>query len=427
MNSSNGTYLFRIPLIVFLFAFLFLKYVLQLFPGIGASVLLSELHHSGLYFGFLGAGYFYMYLAFQVPAGIIIDRYPLMRVVTSSSVICFLGAFLFLFSHTFVMMFMARMLMGLGAAFATVAYMKVAATYFSKKWFTRFSGLFGTACMGGAGTTLLVLGAADQAHGFEYILRMITFFSAAMVLIALLFWVSTTHDKKAKILKGTIFGTLKKIIVKPNNIFLLLYGGLSFSPVPIFGGLWGIGYLTKIHHLSAAAAHFSVSMMFYGFAAGGLLVALCCPPLAQQKRWMIGGILLAVILFGLLVYCPTLGLTPTAIAILMAGIGLCNSVFLLSYSMARQLNPVVIAGTVIAVLNMGDPLFGGIGEPFMGYIFDFFTKHAFSMAAYQAAFSILIAYWLFSCLFASFVRVRKSPPVLESDAPVELIPIANDF
>lgn len=103
-----------------------------------------------------------------------------------------------------------------------------------------------------------------------------------------------------------------------------------------------------------------------------------------------------------------------------------RSVFLLSYSMVRQLNPVAIAGTVIAVLNMGDPLFGGIGEPSMGYIFDFFTKNAFSMAAYQAAFSILIVYWLLSCLFASFVRIQKSPAVLE-DAPAELIPITNDF
>lgn len=416
MQNRKGYEIFRVSLVVFLLLFLFLKYTMQLFPAVSATTLLARTHHSATDLGLLGGAFFYTYLAFQIPAGVLVDHFPLMKSVLVSLFFCFLGVLVFLISSSFEAMFMGRMLMGLGAAFATVCYMKAAAMYFSDRWFLRLSGFFGTACMGGAGTTLLLFGAIDEFYGFSFMMKSIALFSAIMFVLSILFFLADKkHSQKPNNIKQKANINLKqivndslKIVTKRNNILLFLYNGLSFAPVAIFGGLWGVNYFVNMHHFSVGQAHLATSLLFYGFAFGGPLLAFICRDIHDQKRYMMLGILVSACLFAMLVFLPNATFSVMSINVLMFAIGFFNSPFLFSYSLVKKLNSAVVLATVIAIVNMGDPFFGGIGEPVMGYIFDHFGNGLHSNAAYHAAFSLLIVYWLCSCVSAFFIRLKPN-------------------
>lgn len=147
-------------LILLLASFLlFYKYLLQVFPSVITDELMSAFQLSGAGLGNLAACFFYSYLLVQLFSGYLVDRFNLKYIIASSVLISALGAFLFGASENFTLAVTGRMLMGAGAAFATVGYMKVAAVYFPPQRFALVSGLLTLGVMLGA-----VFGEAPLAH-----------------------------------------------------------------------------------------------------------------------------------------------------------------------------------------------------------------------------------------------------------------------
>ncbi len=427
INKSNQSLYFKTGLTLLLFLFLVLKYVLQLFPGISSQTLLHFSGGSATKLGLLGAAYLYSYLAFQIPAGFFVDHYDLLKTILLALFICFMGGILFIITHDFYILFLGRVMMGIGASFATVAYMKAAATFFSERWFTRLSGIFGAACMGGAGSTVLLLGTINTHFGYEALITSILIFSTLMVIggLTLYFYQKITMQQNnlvnATRKKRTLALQVKLAINKQsikNNLLLLLYGGLSFSPMVIFGGLWGTHYFTKIQHLTTEQAHITVSCLFYGFAVGGPILTYAFSKARQQKHMMITGVIICAILFSIMLFSKPGTLGVIMLMTLMSLIGFFNSAFLFSFTIARHVNNIASVGLVIAIINMGDPLFGGIGEPLMGHAFDHYGGANFSVLAYHIAFSLLLLYWVSSALIAYFIKLPNKTQFDSQKAPI---------
>ena len=395
--------------IFWLIGFMFLKYILQFIPGLGVDYLRKTFSLSAQQVGFLAGSYFYAYLLLQVPAGIILDHFKVSKVAFTAILLCLASIILFGVKPSFSQMMVSRALMGTGIAFATVSYMRAASLYFSIETFSRLSGFFGAACMGGAGLTILVLGWFFEVYGWNNLLILTACFSSVLILFGLYFIHKEnnyykTHEllvNKASFSPKNLAKNIWQIIKRKDNVLLVLYNGLSFAPIAVFGGLWGKSYFINTFHLSTDSASTIVSCLFYSYALGALTLFNLMRTLKQQKMLMVIGIAVSLVLFTYLTQMLNHSATFSTLLILMCLIGFFASGFMGSYSMANALNPATHIATAIAIINMGDPIFGGIAEPLMGRIID--AHHG----DYQASMYVLITYWVGAIVFGAMIRVKR--------------------
>ncbi len=403
-------------LIFFLSAcFLFYKYVLQVSPSVMAPELMHTFSLSGTLLGVLAGSYFYTYLIMQIPSGILLDRFGPRKISTIAIFLCALGILIFSQTHSFYIACLARMMIGFGAAFGTTSYMKLASRWFPASYFPILSGFFGTACMLGAGSAGGPLALLVNHLGWRGALFICAI--AGFILTALFFLIIRDRPKNHSghtpdATEKFDWRALFKIFKNKSNWALIAYGGLAFTPASVFGGLWGVPYLMASENLSRVTAASMTSLTFFGFAAGGLLIGLVAKWIPRLVLLMATGTFLAMIFLGVILYCPDL---PKALlSILIFLFGFCSSSFLLSYSVARNINSLAIIGTVIGVINMGDPLCGSFAEPMIGEILDLNwsgelinNTRVFSTHAYHLGLSVLLGYALLALLCCLFIKDKK--------------------
>ena len=144
-------YAFYPVLVVILCAgFLFYKYVLQVSPSIMTHQLMRGFRVNGAGLGNLAATFFYAYFITQLFVGILLDKYSVRLLSALAILISGLGACLFAGTHSLFLAGIYRAMMGFGAAFATVCYLKTTAVWFKPNQFAFISGLLATAAMLGA-------------------------------------------------------------------------------------------------------------------------------------------------------------------------------------------------------------------------------------------------------------------------------------
>lgn len=379
-------------LMSWLVVFLLAKYAAQFLPGIGLSYLHHHFHFHAETIGLIAASYFYPYLLLQVPAGIIIDHCRLSVVLCVAMLCCALGMTGFAVAQNFSALMISRALMGAGFAFATVAYMRAAQDYFHSNDFHRLSGAFGTICMGGSGLIIMLCGWVYDQYGWHNLLVALSIIAWVMLILGVGFYF---FERKQTSLQSTsafnlnqTFSQVATILKSRNNWLLLAFNGLAFSPVAVFGGLWGKGYLEHAFSLSSDHATWATSTLFYGYALGGVSLPYVFASLKQQKQWMVGGITVALGIFLYMLYGldPRCGFWP--LVCVLSLIGFAASAFLASYTITRATNAYAAIATAIAIVNMGDPLFGAIAEPLMGKIMDM------THGNYSDGMLVLVVYWV---------------------------------
>ena len=86
--------------------------------------------------------------------------------------------------------------------------------------------------------------------------------------------------------------------------------------------------------------------------------------------------------------------------------GLGTGAFMLGFWVGKEFNSLILAGSIVAMINTGDAIFGAISEPSIGGLLDMFSTQntwggtpIFFAIDYQMAFFILPVYLLVaSCL-----------------------------
>ena len=91
--------------------------------------------------GILGGAFFYSFTLLQIPMGPMLDRIGPRIVVSASSFIGALGAFLFASGNSFFMVFLGRILIGVGMSSVLMGSMKVFILYFPPERFATLVGI----------------------------------------------------------------------------------------------------------------------------------------------------------------------------------------------------------------------------------------------------------------------------------------------
>ncbi len=413
-TQSKLSYPFRAWMIWLLSAlFMFYKYALEVSPSVMTSTLMTAFDISGAALGNLAACYFYAYLLFQIPAGMLLDRFGPRKTTMLAIIVCSVGGLIFAHADTLLGAGIGRFLTGAGAAFAAVNCLKLIANWFLARQFAFMTGLMMSLAMLGAVGGQAPLAAFIEAIDWRDAMELI---GIAGVVLAAIFWFivrdrAPDHKRERNITSPTIpiFKSLRQIFKNPQSWWLSIYSGFAFAPVMVFGGLWGVAFAAEAFSLSHSIAAQSVSMIFIGFAIGAPIFGWFSDRLGRRKVVMFWGTLISLIAISAIIYLP--GLSSSLLTFLLFLFGFSISSFLLCFTMIREITLPVLAGTVIGFMNAFDALFGAFSDPLTGKFLDMTWDgklldgaRVFSVESYKIAFLTLPIYLIIALISMLWIK-----------------------
>ena len=426
-QTKSKNFIFHAWVIWFLSAFfMFYKFALEVSPSVMTSTLMSTFNISGTALGNLAACYFYAYLILQIPAGLLLDKFGPRKVTTIAIAICALGSFVFARADSLLIASAGRFLTGAGAAFAAVNCLKLIVNWFPLKQFAFMTGLMMTVAMlgavGGQAPLSSFIEAFDWRHAIEII-------GIAGLVLAFVFWLvvrdkpaSHTTEKNIAVSRLSLFASVKKVLANRQSWWLSIYSGFAFAPVMVFGGLWGVSFISEAYELSSNMAAQTVSLIFIGFAVGAPVFGWFSDWLGRRKIVIFWGTFLALITISIVIYAPDISLSFVTLLLFLFGFFI--SSFLLCFTMIREINLPILAATAIGFMNAFDALFGAFSDPLTGKFLDMGWDgrlvdgaRAFSVTAYKIAFLTLPAYLIISLLSILKIKETYCKPSTPSSLP----------
>ncbi|HLF66297.1 MAG TPA: MFS transporter, partial [Gammaproteobacteria bacterium] len=330
--------------------FLFYKYVLQIYPSTITEQLMLEFNLSGAGLGNLAATFYYSYIITQFFVGVILDKYSTRWLTSLAIFLCALGTFWFSQTDSLSSAQLARALMGIGVAFATVAYMKVAATWFAPQQYAFISGLLATAAMAGAVFGQAPLSYAIKHFGWRDSLLSVGIAGFILAFFFLIFVRDKPHSTHHE--HHVTFKEIVAVFKNKQNWLLTFYCGLAFTPIAVFGGLWGNPFLQSAYHVSKTEAATLVSIVFIGLGLGSPLLGIISDRLGDRRHIMFYCTLISCIAISLVLYWHTM---PTWVLIgLLFIFGFALGAFMIVFAIGKETNNPALTATVLAMINASD-------------------------------------------------------------------------
>lgn len=362
MSAPTTSYLKKSlsPWIICFSAALFFAYELMqlhLFNAI-SPMLLKAFNIGTGKFGTLSSTYLLADVIFLLPAGIILDRFSLRRVILCALCLCVLGTFGFGLSQTYVQACLCHFLSGIGNAFCFLSCMLLVSQWFPKKRQALVIGLV---------VTIGLFGGIIAQTPFSYLAQAFTWRQALFIdgLIGILiFGIVFAFVKDAKQASTQsaaeqipFFQGIKLSLANRQNILCGLYTGLMNLPIMIIGAVWASLFLTQVHHTSLSMASFIASMICFGTIVGSPLFGWISDTFQQRTPLMLFGAFTSLIVFSLIFLIPH----PSnyQLVTLFFLLGFFSSTQVLGYPTITESNPPHLTGTamgIAAVIIMGLPM-----------------------------------------------------------------------
>lgn len=342
--------------------------------------------------GQLFSMYFYANFLFLFPAGNLLDRYSTRKLMLISLSITTIGAFVFAAAEQYWLAAVGRFLVGGGGAFCFLSCMRVASRWFPPHRMALVTGVLVTMGMlGGLVAQAPFAMLTDLVGGFRNALYLDAILGLGII-IAVFFIVQDrppdaheeAHHENRQLQELGVWGCIKKASLNPQNWLGGLYTALMNLPVFILGGLWGVLYLTDVHHLTEDQAHFAATIFFLGVIAGSLLFGWFSDYIERRVMPMVIGSILSLIIVGILMFVPNLSV-PVVIA-LFTLIGFATSSQVLTYPTIAELNPIYLTSTAVSIDSLCIMASGFIVPPLFGWLMEHAGAHEMvdGMSVYSA-------------------------------------------
>lgn len=389
MKNDKSLSFYSLSIWVLASLFMFYKYILQNFPSVMTLELMQAFHVESLGLGMLSSAYFWTYLVVPLFAGILLDRLGVRWISGFAIAIAGAGLFIFAESKSIHGAILGRVCMGIGASFATLTYFKIAADWFSEKWYSLLTAILVSIGMLGAIVGQTPLAWFTHQHGWQQSLFALSAFGLGISFVFLLI----IRDKKPDYALGhhpmNMKNDLLKIIKNKQNWLMTAYSGLSFAPVVIFCGLWGNPFLQICHQLDELTAPSVISLVFVGLALGSPLFAFIEHRISNRIKVMMLSTFLSALSMVVIIFIHPLPVS--VLSLLLFSFGLFLGPFPWIFVIGKEQNPIYLAGTVISMINASDAFFDALTEPLIGKILDMFSNATYT---YQIALMILPLYQL---------------------------------
>ncbi len=401
-----------------------LLYLMGFFQRVAPAVMTKELMGdfgiSAAWLGHLSAFYFYSYVAMQVPTGLLADRWGPRRLLAAGAFVAGVGTLLFALAPGILWAGTGRLLIGGSVAVAFVGLLKVAGNWFPPRQFAFVSGLalfIGIVGAVLAGPPLRILMSWYSWRSILTGSAVFTFFISA----GIWFFVRDTPTEKgyadfqhagnpgpANTRLG-IIGSIGEVLRYPNTALLCVVPGGIVGCVLTFSGLWGVPYLATHHKLTTTGASMLSTALMVAWAVGGPTFGWISDRIGRRKPFYLLGCGLSLVGWGTIIFL--VNLPVPLLAGLLVITGFCSGCMIIGFAYAKESVPLNLAGTVSGVVNMGVMMGPMILQPVVGWILDQNWQgtavagvRVYPLAAYQAGFSLMLAWLALGFVLLFFTR-----------------------
>ena len=319
----------------------------------------------------------------------------------------------------------ARLCIGVGAAFAVVCCLKIASVWFKPRYFSLLTGIMVTIGMLGAVFSLSTVGYLVTVFGWR---EALIYGGIVGVGLSLLIWFmvsdrgnnAITAEPESNVMAGSpMFDTLKEMgrdlwaVMHNCRAWLIAaYAGLMFVPTLAFGGLWGIPFMQEVHGLDRTEAGMSVSLIYIGWMFGAPLSGWIAEKFNARQQLMLFANVCTLAVCSALIYCDHLSLP--IIQVLLFLTGFFSSGFILAFSAIRETCAPHLAGTAAGFTNALNTFGGALAQPLIGYALDCSNKQ------YQIALTVLPVCLVFS-IIALWAGTKKARSTIDPNAVLQKI------
>lgn len=352
-------------------AFYAYEFIHRVAPSIMTLELKESLSLSAQQLGQIGAMYFYAYAAFQLPAGIILDRFGLKKVLVGASLILTIGSFIFTSAQTPFAAQMSRFMIGAGSAFAFVGCLKIAALWLPQRDFPFVVGLTNL-----CGTLGALLGGTPMAYAVSHVGWRETFFYFSCIgIVITLLLARFLQDSPKNVHNAEIppqYSLWKGFLLvarNPQSWVIGLYGALLVAPIAALPEMWGVEYLQVAYRLQSTTASSLTHTIFLGTAIGGPLIGWFMIKRDDPVDVMMLATVCAVTLLSLFLYGFQAPSFWMYLVLLFYGIFTAN--MLLCFTLMTRAYPAWAQGAAIGFTNMVIMTVAGGIQHLIGWLLDY--------------------------------------------------------
>lgn len=387
-------------------------------PAVITRELMSEFALGAAALGNLAAFYYYSYVAMQIPAGVLADRWGPRRMLTAGAAVAAAGTLLFALAPGYALAGVGRLLIGGSVGVAFVAMLKLAGHWFAPTRFAMLSGLALTCGIFGAVSAGVPLRLLVDAFGWREVLCLSALLTG---ILAAAIWLAVRDDpaergyasyapappaRHTPVMEG-----IRRALATRNVWLVALISGSVSGPTLTFGGLWGVPFLTTHYGLETAQAAMVTSLLLVTWAAGAPILGALSDRWHRRKPLYVLGSVLATAGWCAALLVP--GLPLALLVTLLACIGFASASVMLGFAIVKESAPAALAGTAGGITNMGNMLGGMIMPPAVGWVLDLRWTGTFANGvrvydfdAYRAGFALMLV-WLAVAL-SMLVLVRET-------------------
>ncbi len=386
-------------------------YLLRSSPGVLIEEIRFTFRMNADNFALMGSMYYYGYSLVQVPLGLIVDKHGVRKTVIYSILLCIIGTILIISTKNNYLVYLSRLLVGVGTASAFMCSLKLANDFLPKS-------LKEVAI--GATLTFGSFGALLTGTPLNYILKKFTTWQASFlifviigifILVFVLIFLPKTSKSKLANENTNILEDIYSIITnKQILIYAIIAIGL-YSPLSVIADLWGTAFIVKKFNLTREIASPILMNIYIGMAVGSVIVPYFGKVLGINRIIRFSSISL-LILFSFLVYAQDIDYY-CLVAILVL-IGFFCGAEMLCFAAALHYAKPNSSGLTIGVVNTLNMLSGAILQHVIGIYLDYNWKgvldinglRIYSVDNFIEAFSILIGIMVITTIIA-FIYLKS--------------------
>ena len=383
----------------------FLSFLLRNLNAVISPELTHEVGLSSSDLGLLTSAYFFTFALFQLPLGVLLDRYGPQRVESVLLLIAALGCVWFSFAAHLPELIIARALIGLGVSACLMASFKVLALWYPKE---KLASLNATIMVAGglgalAATTPLVWFAnALGWRGMFLALAAIT----SIVAIAIFL----TPKRSAEVADDSLSGQLKALNQILKSRVFWTYAPMTATSLGAFvalQGLWAVPWLMTTNGMTREMAAFHMLLTTVAMICGWLATATLLGPLRRLS--ITPGAFMTICNLGGLILMLMIWLDWGDSRILWFVRGVFYAVGNIAFAELTSRFPSALAGRVNTALNF--VTFVGAFAVQIGYgvSLQFLSLVGMSLSgAHYVTFGILIALQFLGLLWY-LIQIKKLP------------------
>jgi MFS family permease len=311
----------------------------------------------------LASSYFWGYTLMQIPAGLLVDRYGVKRVVLSSMAASALGSAAFALAPTLLDVFIARLVVACGDALVFTALLKLVAQSFADERFGIMSGISQVSGYVGGVVATTPLAAAVSGFGWRA-----CFIFIACVGVANLAFASATLKPapaahSSKTFKTVLLASWHALGTGANWGCALSFAS-HFAVVTTLSGVWGIPMVAHYFGISPSAAGAPLLAFMVGNAFGSIFLGHAADRTKSLDGALIWICVLRMVLIAMLlpVFAHAFGLIYVGIVFAVLGLVAGGTVPLV-LKCVKRLYTVDLIGVGASVNTTSAGLFAGVAQP----------------------------------------------------------------